>query len=64
MTESGSSGSGLFKSAGGVNYLVGQLRGGSSSCSNPTGNDSYGRFDVAYKAALRNWLDTPACNAR
>lgn len=64
VTESGSSGSGLFKSAGGVNYLVGHLRGGSSSCSNPTGNDSYGRFDVAYKAALRNWLDTPACNAR
>ena len=64
VTETGSSGSGLFKSAGGVNYFVGQLRGGSSSCSNPTGNDSYGRFDVAYKAALKNWLDTPACNAR
>lgn len=61
VTESGSSGSGLFKTIGTSNYFVGQLYGGSSSCSNPTATDSYGRFDVAYKAALSKWLEPSTC---
>ena len=56
ITESGSSGSGLFVSANGSQYLVGQLHGGSSSCSNTSAPDYYGRFDVAYEAALSRWL--------
>ena len=56
IVEGGSSGSGLFLQNG--RYLVGQLYGGSSTCSNPQSGDTYGRFDVAYvlpnslKAAL------------
>jgi len=61
VTETGSSGSGIFKTVGTSNYLIGQLYGGSSSCTNPTGQDSYGRFDVAYTAALSKWLDPTAC---
>lgn len=55
-TEEGSSGAPLFETIGSGRYLVGQLYGGSSSCSNPTGSNAYGRFDVAYNAALRQWL--------
>lgn len=62
-TESGSSGSPLFETMGGGHYLVGQLYGGSSSCSNPNGTNAYGRFDVAYNAALRQWL-TPTTGCR
>ncbi len=54
--ESGSSGSGLFASIGGNRYLVGQLKGGSASCYAPSANNGYGRFDVAYQAALSRWL--------
>jgi len=61
VTEPGSSGSGLFKTLGSKNYFVGQLFGGDSSCSNPTGTDSYGRFDVAYTAALSKWLEAGTC---
>ncbi|MCX5823463.1 MAG: trypsin-like peptidase domain-containing protein, partial [Deltaproteobacteria bacterium] len=56
-TEGGSSGSGLFKTSGGAHYLIGQLLGGTASCSNPNGTNRYGRFDVAYNAALRQWLN-------
>ncbi|MBX3588365.1 MAG: hypothetical protein KF796_17160 [Ramlibacter sp.] len=57
-TEGGSSGSGLFANVGGLGkVLVGQLYGGSSSCSNRSGTNIYGRFDVAYNAALNLWLD-------
>lgn len=59
-TEGGSSGSGLFKSVNNQQYLIGQLRGGSSSCSNLSGSNHYGRFDIAYNAALSQWLDTGA----
>lgn len=61
-TQGGSSGSGLFVTNGGTRYLVGQLRGGSHSCSFRSGTDSYGRFDIAYAAALGRWLGatTPA----
>lgn len=52
-TESGSSGSGLFLDNG--RYLIGQLYGGTGSCTEP-GTDFYGRFDVAYNAGLSRWL--------
>lgn len=61
VTESGSSGSALFKTVGTSTYLIGQLYGGASSCTNQKGTDSYGRFDVAYKAGLSKWLDPTAC---
>lgn len=57
VTEGGSSGAGAFVASGGRHYLVGQLYGGTSSCANPNGKDTYGRFDLPYKAALHNWLD-------
>ena len=63
-TESGSSGSGLFVKMNGNSYLVGQLRGGSSSCSNPGGSDSYGRFDLAYTASLATWLNAASSTRR
>ncbi|HUP29910.1 MAG TPA: trypsin-like peptidase domain-containing protein, partial [Usitatibacter sp.] len=53
-TEGGSSGSAIFDSG---KYVVGQLWGGSSNCSNPSGTDIYGRFDVSYNAALNAWLN-------
>ena len=56
-TEGGSSGSGLFATIGSSHYLIGQLRGGDASCSNPSGDNEYGRFDLAYNAALSQWLD-------
>ncbi len=43
-TEPGSSGSGLWNQS---KRLIGQLYGGSASCSNNV-NDYYGRFDVSY----------------
>jgi hypothetical protein len=55
-TEGGSSGGGLFKTVDGTPYLVGQLYGGFASCTSPNENDFYGRFDVAYNAALYQWL--------
>ena len=54
--ESGSSGSGLFLPIGSKRYVVGQLMGGAASCQNPGGANYYGRFDLAFQAALRNWL--------
>ncbi|MFY3383778.1 trypsin-like peptidase domain-containing protein [Paracidovorax sp. MALMAid1276] len=52
-TEGGSSGSALFK---GGTHVVGTLYGGSATCTNTTSPDFYGRFDLAYNAALKNWL--------
>ena len=63
ITEGGSSGSPLFSGSGGSFYVIGQLHGGSSSCSARTSPDVYGRFDLAFQAALKNWLapaDTPS----
>lgn len=57
MTEGGSSGSGVFADNG--RYLIGQLYGGNGTCSAP-GTDFYGRFDVAYNAALYQWLGRTA----
>ena len=55
-TEGGSSGSSLFLPIGSKRYVVGQLLGGAASCQNPNGYDHYGRYDLAFQAALRNWL--------
>lgn len=54
ITEGGSSGSSIFRGG----YVVGTLTGGSSTCSAGAGagSDVYGRFDVAYKTALSQWL--------
>ncbi|MEO7241649.1 MAG: serine protease [Variovorax sp.] len=64
VTGAGSSGSGLFMTEAGKRYLVGQLRGGSSSCDATSGADVYGRFDVAYNAALATWLNAPTAPQR
>lgn len=56
-TEGGSSGSAVFATSNGRRYVIGQLMSGAASCSNPNGSDYYGRFDVAYQAGLKQWLD-------
>jgi hypothetical protein len=58
VTEPGSSGSPLFNSEG---NLIGQLHGGSSSCTNLEGSDLYGGFAFSYGdngsgASLKNLL--------
>ena len=59
-TEGGSSGSPLFNQS---HRIVGQLHGGTASCSNPNEPDFYGRFDVSWNGGgtaqtrLRDWLD-------
>lgn len=63
-TGYGSSGSGLFVQMNGKDYLVGQLEGGSASCSNPLGYDFYGRFDLAYNSALHQWLGASSGTVR
>nr|WP_315431317.1 trypsin-like peptidase domain-containing protein [uncultured Albidiferax sp.] len=63
VTESGSSGSPLFQTSGSSHYMVGQLYGGSSSCAAPSGSNIYGRFDVAYNAALSQWLNVASSAA-
>ncbi|MGS5088346.1 hypothetical protein ACVC7V_17840 [Hydrogenophaga sp. A37] len=58
ITEGGSSGSALFHEGTTSNpQIIGQLWGGTSSCTNPTGKDYYGRFDIAYENGLINWLN-------
>jgi lysyl endopeptidase len=64
VTEPGSSGSGLFRRLNGKDYLVGQLLGGASSCTQPTAYDFYGRFDLAFNSALQQWLDAPSTTVR
>jgi hypothetical protein len=49
ITEPGSSGSALFSNTG--KYVIGQLYGGSSNCTNIALGELYGRLDVAYNAA-------------
>lgn len=44
-TEPGSSGSGIWSNSG---HLIGQLFGGSASCTQLTGSDFYGRIDVSW----------------
>lgn len=58
ITEPGSSGSALFADGLSSNpKIIGQLWGGSSTCSTPTAPDLYGRFDLAYEDGLINWLN-------
>jgi hypothetical protein len=64
IQEIGSSGSGLFSSINGSRYLIGQLYGGEASCLTPAGAGYFGRFDVAYNAAMNRWLDRPAGRGR
>ncbi len=52
-TEGGSSGSAIVSEG---KYVVGTLYGGSASCRSPQEPDFYGKFDVAYRAALKQWL--------
>ena len=56
-TEGGSSGSAIFKNG---TQVIGTLYGGSSSCTSQASPEFYGRFDVAYNAALKNWLAASA----
>ena len=56
IVQGGSSGSALFD---GGKFVVGQLYGGSSSCTNPAAGDIYGRFDRSFAAALSQYLDPP-----
>lgn len=67
-TEPGSSGSPLFDQN---KRIIGQLAGGSSSCSGTspnTGYDAYGRFGVAWDQGgtpatrLKDWLDSAGIN--
>ena len=57
VTEGGSSGSGIFLDNN--RYLFGQLYGGDSSCSNPSGSNIYGLFSKTYSdGQLEQWLVT------
>ena len=56
VTEPGSSGSPLFNAK---HEVIGQLYGGTSDCTNPSGNDTFGRFDETYKA-IKRWIDNGA----
>lgn len=58
-TEGGSSGSALFRNG----KVVGTLYGGVAICTNKSSPDYYGRFDVAYNAALKNWLEPTVSNS-
>ena len=57
--EGGSSGSALFQGG----YVVGTLYGGSATCTNRSAYDYYGRFDVAYNAAIKAWLNPASTSA-
>ncbi|WP_323686545.1 serine protease [Lamprobacter sp.] len=54
VTDSGSSGSGLFLASTGE--LIGVLSGGLSSCENLEGMDDYGWLGLAYREKLNLWL--------
>lgn len=61
-TEGGSSGSAIFGSDG--RYVIGTLYAGNAACGNTATYDFYGRFDVAYNAALKQWLGTVNTSSR
>lgn len=52
VTENGSSGSPLFNAN---QQVIGQLYGGTSACTNTSGIDSYGRFDLTFPY-ISQWL--------
>ncbi len=61
VTEGGSSGSPMFNSSG---LIVGDLTGGSSTCTNLLGYDYYGKFSYSWASngttadkRLKDWLD-------
>lgn len=57
-TEYGSSGSGLLADEATTNpKIIGQLWGGTASCTNPNGKSYFGRFDLAYENGLSRWLN-------
>ena len=58
-TEGGSSGSAIFRAG----RVTGTLFGGAAVCTNRSSSDYYGRLDVAYNAALKNWLAPGAASA-
>lgn len=62
VTEGGSSGAPLFDDEG---LVIGTLTGGQSSCSNPGGEDSFGKFSYSWMSngttpdkQLKPWLDS------
>ena len=55
-TESGSSGSGLFKGTDANPIVIGQLFGGTAPACGVNSNNVYGRFDVAFNAGMKDWL--------
>jgi hypothetical protein len=66
-TEEGSSGSGLLDAN---HHLRGVLSGGDALCSDPSGDDFYGRLSIAWDGdgapanRLRDWLDPDASGAQ
>jgi lysyl endopeptidase len=56
LTESGSSGSGLFKGTDANPIVIGQLFGGTAPACGVNSNNVYGRFDVAFNAGMKDWL--------
>jgi hypothetical protein len=61
-TQGGSSGSAIFKDG---TQVIGTLYAGSASCSSTSSPDFYGRFDIGFNAALKNWLaPTTSTNSR
>jgi len=62
VVEPGSSGSAVYRSDGASpphRYVMGQLYGSAASCYARGASGTYGRFDVAYNAALHRWLSEP-----
>ena len=66
-TEQGSSGSGLMDAS---HHVRGVLSGGAALCSDPAGEDFYGRLSTAWEGdgtssgRLRDWLDPDATGAQ
>jgi lysyl endopeptidase len=57
LTESGSSGSALFKNITGTNpQVIGQLLGGPAAVCGATNYSDYGRFDKSFNAGMSDWL--------
>lgn len=56
ITEDGSSGSPLFDTN---QMVIGQLYGGTSDCTNQSGEDIFGRFDITYPN-IEKWLGQAA----
>ncbi len=61
-TEPGSSGGGIWTSAGGQYFLRGGLWGGTALCTNTNGTDNFSRFDQAY-SQLAPYLATSVAPA-